>query len=437
MTARRPDQRSTIAHGRRRIRRAGAERSCQALAVDLELRTVRDDELGAFLGAVSTGFGMVAPDEHDEYSVHLLPAERCLAVHDDGAVVGTAGAFPFRLTVPGGAQVAVAAVTVVTVHPTHRRRGLLRQMMDEQLDDVARRGEPLAVLTASEASIYERFGYGTATFTTRWELESEYASVQVPGAADTTVRLVEGDAALKAARAVYDAAAASRVGEIERPPDWWSPIFGTGTRARRFFTAVHEGHGGRPDAFARYALDRNWPDGVPADTLRVIEIQGVDPEAEAAMWAYLFGIDLVGTVRAENRPVDDPLRWRLPDARRLRVRELHDHLWVRVVDVAGALAARTYGADDALVLELVDEFRPDNNGRWLIDGGPEGAVCTRTDRAADFALGTPDLGAIYLGGVPPSTLAAAGRVRELTTGAVQRADRYFVVQPAPWCTTHF
>src|SRR6478736_2624170 len=102
----------------------------------LELRTVRDEEMGGFLRAVSTGFGMVSPGEDDE-----------------DAVVATAGAFPFRLTVPGGAQVGVAAVTVVTVQPTHRRQGLLRQMMDEQLDDVARRGEPLAALTASEASI--------------------------------------------------------------------------------------------------------------------------------------------------------------------------------------------------------------------------------------------------------------------------------------------
>ena len=181
----------------------------------LELRTVRDEEMGGFLRAVGTGFGMVSPGEDDEYAVHLLPAERCLAVHDDDAVVATAGAFPFRLTVPGGAQVGVAAVTVVTVQPTHRRQGLLRQMMDEQLDDVARRGEPLAALTASEASIYERFGYGIATFTTRWELASEYADTGA--SADGSVRLVEGDAACEAARAVYDAAAATRTGEIERP----------------------------------------------------------------------------------------------------------------------------------------------------------------------------------------------------------------------------
>jgi predicted acetyltransferase len=405
--------------------------------MDLDLRTVRDEDMREFLAAVSTGFGMTSPDEDDEYPIHLLPAERSLAVYDDDVVVATAGAFPFRITVPGGAPVPVAGVTVVTVHPTHRRRGLLRQMMDEQLDDVARRGEPLAALTASEASIYERFGYGTATFTTQWDLASEYASTGLSTAAGGGVRLVTGDAAVAAARTVYDVAAAERVGELERPAEWWPPVFTPGKKGARFFTAVHDGSDGRPDAYARYALDPAWPDGVPGSTLRVIELQAVDADAEAAMWTYLFGIDLVATVVAVDRPVDEPLRWRLADARRLRVRQLRDHLWIRIVDVAAALAARTYATDDALVVELVDGFRPEHSGRWLVDGGPTGAVCARTDRAADLALGAPELGAIYLGGVPVSTLAAAGRVQELTSGAVTRADRFFCVHPLPRCSTHF
>ncbi len=176
---------------------------------------------------------------------------------------------------------------------------------------------------------------------------------------------------------------------------------------------------------------------MPSSTLRVIELQAVDADAEAAMWTYLFGIDLVATVVAVDRPIDDPLRWRLADARRLRVRHLRDHLWIRIVDVAAALSARTYGADDALVVELVDGFRPEHNGRWLVDGGPTGATCARTDRDADLALSAPELGAIYLGGVPVSTLAAAGRVQELTSGAIARADRFFTTLPSPWCSTHF
>src|SRR3982751_4017999 len=155
--------------------------------MDLELRTIRDDEMGDFFHAVTMGFGMTTPSEDDEYAAHLLPAERCLAVRDGDTIVATPPPFAARRAGRGGARVAVAGVSTVPVHPTHRRRGVLRQMMDEQLDDVARREEPLAVLTASEASIYERFGYGTATFTTSWDLASEYASVRTPAGADRAV----------------------------------------------------------------------------------------------------------------------------------------------------------------------------------------------------------------------------------------------------------
>ncbi|MFI5052858.1 MAG: GNAT family N-acetyltransferase [Acidimicrobiia bacterium] len=405
--------------------------------MDLELRTIREEEMPDFLRAAMTGFGMTGPDPDGEFPFHLLPAERSLSVFDDGAMVATAGAYPFRIRVPGGARVAVAGVTVVSVHPTHRRRGLLRSMMDEQLDDVARRGEPLAALTASEASIYERFGYGIATAATRWELDSEHARLVAPQDASGSVRLVEGSAAMAAARAVYDAAVATRVGEIERVAEWWDAIFAPERKGAKFFTAVHEAADGHPDAFARYTIDEHWPEGVPASTLRVLEIHGAGAEAEAALWGYLFGIDLIGTVKALDRPVDDPLRWRLPDPRRMRVRELRDHLWVRVVDVAAALGARTYGVEDALVIELVDPFRPANSGRWRVEGGPGGATCAPTDTDPDLELAAPDLGALYLGGVAASTLAAAQRVEERTDGALRRADQFFGVQPLPWCTTHF
>jgi predicted acetyltransferase len=405
--------------------------------VDLDLGTVRDDELVDFLLAVQAGFGRTTHDDGDEYPAHLLTADRSLAVRDDGAVVATAGSYAFDLRVPGGAQLPLAGVAMVTVTPTHRRRGILRRLMAAQLDDVARRGEPLAGLTASEASIYERFGYGTATFTMRWELESHHARLAHAPASQGRVRIVDATAATTAAHEVFSRVSASRVGELSRPEAWWPQLFAPARNGPRFFTAVHDDADGNPDAFARYVLDAHWPDGVASNTLRVLEIQGVDADAEAAMWSFLFGVDLVGTVTAGERPVDDPLRWRLPDARRLRVRQVRDHLWVRVLDVAAALSARTYGADDTLVLELHDEFRPDNSGRWLVDGGPEGATCTRTDRAADLALSAADLGALFLGGVPVSTLAAAGRVRALTTGAIARGDRAFLVHPSPWCTTHF
>ena len=171
----------------------------------------------------------------------------------------------------------------------------------------------------------------------------------------------------------------------------------------------------------------------------MIEIQAIDAEAEAAMWTYLFGIDLVGTVQAVDRPVDDPLRWRLPDPRRLRIRQLRDHLWVRVVDVAAALAARTYGADDALVIELIDDFRPELSGRWLVDGGPDRRhVRAHRPRPPTSPRRARARRASTSAGSPMSTLAAAGRVQRARRAVPSRAaDRFFTTHPSPWCTTHF
>ncbi len=412
--------------------------------MDLELRPITEDERLRFNRAVATAFGDARSEEHLDGWDAQLELDRTIAAFDGTDIVATAGAHSFRLTVPGGARVPTAGVTIVGVRPTHRRRGLLTRMMDEQLDDVANRGEPLAALTASESSIYGRFGYGQATSSTWWQLTTEGTVFASPANADGTVRLVDRDAALAVVPAQYDAAAAGRVGEVTRSAAYWERVYREQRQpaspdgdGKPFFTVVHEDASGTTDAFARYRVQHDWPHGRAANVLTVMELHATSPDAEAALWEYLLSVDLVATVRADDRPVDDALRWRLHEPRRLTVTQLTDHLWVRVLDVASALSARTYAADDSLVLGVVDRFRPVNDGTWVVDGGRDGAVCARTDREPDLVLSAGDLGALYLGGVAPSSLARAGRVEERRTGALARADRFFAVHPAPWCTTHF
>ena len=204
-------------------------------------------------------------------------------------------------------------------------------MMDEQLDDVARRGEPIAALTASEASIYERFGYGTATFTTGWELESEYARLERGAGADGAVRLVDGAAAAAAAQAVYERIAPARVGELGRPAEWWPSLFTPGSRGPRFFTAVHDGPDGQPGRLRRATCStRTGPTAYPARRYGCSSSRPPTPTPRPRCGPICSASTWSATVVAVDRPVDDPLRWRLPDARRLRVRQLRDHLWVRV-----------------------------------------------------------------------------------------------------------
>jgi predicted acetyltransferase len=408
--------------------------------VDIALRPVTADEMPAFYRAVAVSFGNIPSAEELGEWGHGLEPERTLAAFDGDAIVGTAGAFSFELTVPGGALVPTAGVTVVGVHPTHRRRGLLRRMMDAQLDDVAARGEPLAVLNASESVIYSRFGYGLATFVTAWTLHTEGTRLSSGPAVGGRMRLLEPKDAVAVLPTLYDAARKRQVGEVTRTEVWWQKIVGErpeGKPPRKVFTVVHESDQGEPDGFARYRVREDWSNGIAKHTLEVLELYALDDDVDAALWQFVLDVDLVATVRALSRPLDEPLRFRLEDPRRLVTTQVTDHLWVRVLDPAAALSARTYAGDDGIVLELTDAFRPVNDGRWAIVPSGDGATVERTTNTPDLSLGASDLGSLYLGGVSATTLARAGRATEHTRGALARADRLFGVQPAPCCLTHF
>ena len=329
---------------------------------------------------------------------------------------------------------------MVGVHPTHRRRGLLVRMMEEQLADVAARSEPLAVLTASETAIYGRFGYGLATFSSLLVAPDRGHDVRP---AEHRRRAVPAPRSRHRARPSFlrstTRRASEHVGEVTRSAQWFEHTFGNRPdgKPRRTFTVVHESDDGHADGFARYRVKDDWPGGIAANTVEVYDLFALDAEVETGLWQFLVDIDLVATVRGINRPMDEALRWRLAAPRRLQVDQVTDHLWVRVVDPAVALAARTYSSDDHLVVELTDPFLPANEGRWSIAGSGDGAEVRRTDADADLALSAPELGALYLGGVSATTLQRADRIEELVPGAIERADRFFASTPAPWCGTDF
>ena len=367
--------------------------------------------------------------------------DRTIGAFDGAEVVGTAGAYSFELTLPGGDAERAAGVTFVGVRATHRRQGLLRRMMQHQLDDVIRRGESLMVLTASEAAIYERFGYGAAVFASRWTLRTDALELAHPSTAGGRMRMVDLVEARKVVPGIFDRARARHVGAVTRSDARWDTLFADrkeDRQRRSWFTVVHESASGEPDGFVFYRVEQRKLDGEgPQNAIVVMDLDALDDDVEAALWDYLIHVDLMVSIRTENRPVDEPLRWRLADQRRVHVDAVHDHLWVRIVDPAVALSARRYATDDALVLELRDPFRPANDGCWLVDGAPDGADVARTERTPDLSLSAPELGSISLGGVSPSTLARAGRIREITSGALARADAFFSSSPAPWCATHF
>lgn len=369
----------------------------------------------------------------------LIEFDRGLCAFDGDQMVGKTHAITFSMSVPGG-ELPTAGVSAVTVAPTHRRRGILSELMRRQLAEVHERGEPIAALWASESLIYGRFGYGMAAQSDRISIDRRHTAFlpavpQAPG----EVRFVEPDAALERWPALYDRLRESRPGMMNRIPGHWSAFVvprenkPEGGFTRRQFVEYTGPDG--PEGYAIYTVKSDWPEGLPRGTVHVPEFVATTIEAEAALWRYLFGIDLVETIKIDNLPPDSPLLWMLADPRRLR-RIPRDTLWVRILDVPAALQGRAYPADGRLALEVTDPFGPWAAGRFelAVTGGK--ATCTPTDAPADLTLGAGELGAVYLGGVKPSTLARAGRIKGAPE-ALHLADALFAWRHAPWCADEF
>jgi predicted acetyltransferase len=415
------------------------------------IRPVSSEEFDAFhTVAIHAFHGSPLSPEERQLVVSHLEFDRSLAAFDGDAPVGTAGAYSFQLSVPGSAALPAAGVTWVTVLPSHRRRGVLSSMMRRQLADVRDRGEPLAVLWASESVIYSRFGYGRAMWHADFTLHRGEGALAFLGQADggLRLRLVDPMSVLPELAKVYDAVLPSRPGFIARDESWWQRTVYDPPDRRQGTTPLHcvlaEDDGG-PRGYALYSAVNRWDSdtGLPDSTLNVREMVGADATASAALAADLLGRDLTTEFRLRGRPVDDPLLYQLADPRRARPR-LKDALWVRIIDLPGALAGRRYSAPADAVIEVRDELLPSNAGRWrlttgeaALDGDGLSATCVASSSAPDVLLDVTELGAAYLGGTTLSALAGAGLVTEGRPGAVRQLSTALSWDPAPWCPVNF
>jgi predicted acetyltransferase len=391
------------------------------------------EEYGRAVGAIGQYFNPPPSEEFLQELARLMPHERMHAAFEDGAIVGGAGAFPYELSVPGG-SLPCAGVTAVGVHPTHRRRGVLRSMMDTQLRDVRERGEPIAALWASEETIYGRFGYGIASWAGQLTVPHEWDEFgELPELAATT-RFVTPEDAAELFPPVYDAVRRERPGMPSRSAEWWGirhlRLHDDEKNAPRRFVALEVE--GETQGYAIYRTHFSFEGGLPASRLVALEALGRTPEATAAIWRFLLDVDWMSVAEVPLAPPDHPLFLLLALPRRARYR-MGDGLWVRLVDLAAALSGRLYGEGGPLVLEVRDAVCDWNDGRWKLEDG----VCERTDADPDLALDVSVLGSAYLGAVSFTQLQQALRVEELREGAVTRADALFTWRPLPWCPEIF
>jgi predicted acetyltransferase len=399
----------------------------------IDIRPPAEDELRATMTAAEVAFGSGAVEDEDwERERKALPASRALAAFDAGKPVALAGAYAFELTIPGG-QLPCAGVTWVGVIPTHRRRGILRDLMRRQLEDVHAWSEPIAALWASEASIYGRFGYGQAAPNGEAKSDRERFALRTP--ASGSVRLVDAEEALQLFPPVYERIRAQRPGMLTRDQRWWKehrladPESWRRGASRKFYAAVEID--GAVEGYVYYRVKDDWKDGFAAGEVRVIEALATSAEAERALWSFLHGIDLVRRVSAEIFDPGSPLPLLVGDPRALGLRVV-DGLWLRLVDVDAALRARSYKPGASIVLEVRDELCPWNAGRYRV-----GDDAGRTGDTADLALDVADLASTYLGAYNFHSLARAGLVEEWVDGAVEAATILFRTDQPPFCPEVF
>ena len=420
------------------------------------IRPVSSEEFDAFHTVDMHAFhGSPLSADHRELAVGRLEFDRSLAAFDGATPVGTAGAYSFQLAVPGRQTLPAAGVTWVSVLPSHRRRGVLRSLMRRQLADIRDRGEPLAVLWASESVIYSRYGYGRAMWHADFTLYRGEGTLAKTAPADggLRLRLVDPEQALPELAKVYDTVLPSRPGFIARTEPWWRGLVYDPPERRQGSSPQHcvlaEDDSG-PRGYALYSAVSRWDSdtSLPDSALNVREMVSADAAASAALAADLLSRDLTTEFHFRGRPVDDPLLYQLADPRRARPR-LKDALWARIIDVPGALARRRYSSPADVVIEVHDDLLPSNAGRWrLTTGGaaPDGsgleASCVRASDASEaseahVALDVTSLGAAYLGGTPLGALAAAGLVTERRPGAVRQLSAALSWDLAPWCPVNF
>lgn len=401
-------------------------------------RTITASELDEWVRQIAVSFHFQVAPGYPEYMLGTIDLDRSWASFDAGSVVGTLRSFATPLTVPGPRELAASALTNVTVAPTHRREGRLTSMITEDLRASHARGEVVSILVASEYPIYGRFGYGPAIDSARYVIDTRGLRFRAP-ARD---RVMLSDLATLRAEGpdAYDRFRRSQPGSIGRAGHWWDrrlrQVAVPGDEPHKGQVALVRSDDGELDGYVIYEGKLGWDGMRPQGTVTIEELVAVTPEAYRSLWQHCCGIDLMSTIEAPNRPVDEVLPYLVEDARHVKLTARHDFVWVRVLDTARALEGRAYDAAGHLVIDVVDHGGI-AGGRFAVDGGPDGATVTVSTASPDLTLPIASLGSILLGGVNLRTLQLAGRVDEHRDGAVTTADAMFRTGRAPWCNTWF
>lgn len=367
--------------------------------------------------------------------------EHTWGYRDNGRWVATLATEPRIVTIPGPGvttrDLGVDSVTIVTVAATHRRRGLLTSMMTDSLRAAKDAGHAMSILIAAEWPIYGRFGYAPAVLDSGYIYYPRRPSAGLPAPKEGSLRQVAPSELGEIAPAIFERARRQRAGQVDRHGRWWDRALGIGFEpiGKQSHWILHEGADG-PDGLLAWHVTRDFELTGEMGAVNVPHFVAASDEAYLDLWGYLSGIDVVDEIHVDDRPVDEPIRWQLRDARALSYKHTFDYMWVRLLDVPAALAARSYAIPGRLVLDVVDtDLGEFGAGRYVVEADDGSATCTPTSAEPDLRINQRALAASYLGGY--RLLQQTHLIEELTPGALNRADLMFSTPLPPWNQTGF
>jgi predicted acetyltransferase len=398
--------------------------------VEYDIRYAGADEFPAVAQLDGASFGFQYSDDELECATLDVELDTVLVAVDSGRIVGASAEVPFTMTLPGGA-VDATGLSWVSVEVTHRRRGILRALVETQLRTFADNGVPVAILVASEGGIYGRYGFGVATHTRTTSIDRQATRLLDPPVAHGVVRMSTDDARA-VLPAIYDRWRRATPGGLDRNERRWTfqlldRDWQRGGKSA-LFHLVH------PDGYMSYRIGQESGPTGPRNVCSLVDYVIRTPAAHAGLWHVLLGMDLCARIESSRIPADDPLPLLITDPRQLTTTAVVDALWARPLDVPALLSARTYALELDVVLGVRDPLLGD--GTYRLRGGPDGAVCSPVDAAPHAELGVADVGAVLLGGTRVATLARAGRVTG-DPATLTRLDRAFLADVEPQLGTYF
>jgi predicted acetyltransferase len=328
--------------------------------------------------------------------------------------VGTSNSWVSRLAIPGDRTLDAWAISTVTVASTHHKRGIARALIEAELAAAAKH-VPMAMLTVSESSLYQRYGFAPAAFAADYEFDVRRVTWSGP-VPDGRIEYITNQQFAEHLEEMHNRLMIHSPGQVDIWPLRAAQLAGTASseedRAKKIRAIRYLSPDGTVEGIANYTVSGGDDDFV-AHTLTVHHILTSSSDAYAAIWRYLLEVPLVATVKVEHQRVDEPVMWMITDMRAAKV-TVWEHQYLRILDVPAVLEARGYFADGEVIFDVSDPYGY-AAGRWHLqvqDGVGRVTRAGDVSEAPTLELGVAELSALYLGGVKAATLVGVGRVGE-------------------------